>query len=84
MDFMHSQMETVKEVRPTRFLGVPRIWEKIVEKLVESERKNTGAKKILLDWAKAQAAEHKDNCIKYGPDHKPSMSYKLAHKLVLR
>ena len=30
-------LQTLVEVRPTRFLGVPRVWEKIQERLLEVE-----------------------------------------------
>ena len=32
-------LQTLVEVRPTRFLGVPRVWEKIQERLLEVEVK---------------------------------------------
>ncbi len=41
-----------------RCAGVPRVWEKIEEKLKEVGRKNTGVKKAVADWAKAAALEH--------------------------
>jgi long-chain-fatty-acid--CoA ligase ACSBG len=37
---------------------VPRVWEKIEEKLREVGKKNTGIKKTIADWAKAAALEH--------------------------
>jgi len=33
---------TLKEVRPTFFFGVPRVWEKIQEKMVQMGRESTG------------------------------------------
>jgi long-chain-fatty-acid--CoA ligase ACSBG len=33
---------TLKEVRPTFFFGVPRVWEKIEEKMVQMGRESTG------------------------------------------
>jgi long-chain-fatty-acid--CoA ligase ACSBG len=33
---------TLKEVRPTFFFGVPRVWEKIQEKMVQMGREVTG------------------------------------------
>ena len=38
--------------------GVPRVWEKIEEKLLEVGRNNRGIKKAVADWAKAAALEH--------------------------
>ena len=32
-------LQTLVEVRPTRFLGVPRVWEKIQERLLEVDVK---------------------------------------------
>eukprot|EP01094_Clydonella_sp_ATCC50884_P019261 TRINITY_DN3725_c0_g1_i1.p1 TRINITY_DN3725_c0_g1~~TRINITY_DN3725_c0_g1_i1.p1 ORF type:complete len:702 (+),score=264.25 TRINITY_DN3725_c0_g1_i1:35-2107(+) len=44
--------DTLREVRPTKFMAVPRVWEKIEEKLREVGAANTGLKKMLGDWAK--------------------------------
>ncbi|KAL7573873.1 hypothetical protein ACA910_012441 [Epithemia clementina (nom. ined.)] len=46
---------TLKEVRPTIFFGVPRVWEKIYEKLQEVAKSTTGIKKVLSTWAKSEA-----------------------------
>jgi long-chain-fatty-acid--CoA ligase ACSBG len=43
---------TLKDVRPTIFFGVPRVWEKIQEKMIEIGRSTTGIKKQLATWAK--------------------------------
>lgn len=48
---------TLKDVRPTFFFGVPRVWEKIQEKMVEIGRSNTGLKKSLADLAKGLGLE---------------------------
>jgi long-chain-fatty-acid--CoA ligase ACSBG len=37
---------TLRDVQPTVFLGVPRVWEKIQEKLLEIGASVTGAKKV--------------------------------------
>jgi long-chain-fatty-acid--CoA ligase ACSBG len=50
-----SLAQTLKEVRPTTFFGVPRVWEKFYEKLMEIAKSSTGIKKSLSTWAKAQA-----------------------------
>ena len=48
----------MKQARPTRFVGVPRVWEKIKEKMVEVEAQASPVKKAVLRWAKAAALEH--------------------------
>mmetsp|Transcript_24945 Transcript_24945/g.34928 ORF Transcript_24945/g.34928 Transcript_24945/m.34928 type:complete len:654 (+) Transcript_24945:87-2048(+) len=52
-----SLVATLKDVRPTLFLGVPRVWEKIQEKMVEVGKNITGWKKSLSDWAKQKGLE---------------------------
>ena len=44
--------------RTSRFLGVPRVWEKIEEGVKEAGKDTAGIKKAILDWAKRQAMEH--------------------------
>ncbi len=44
----------LREVRPTIFLAVPRVWEKIQAKIVEAGSKNTGLKKKIGAWARKQ------------------------------
>eukprot|EP00397_Hematodinium_sp_SG-2012_P003901 GEMP01003911.1.p1 GENE.GEMP01003911.1~~GEMP01003911.1.p1 ORF type:complete len:771 (+),score=134.67 GEMP01003911.1:151-2463(+) len=45
-------------VRPSVFFGVPRVWEKITEKLKAIGAKTTGLKKAISSWAKATATKH--------------------------
>ncbi|XP_063864426.1 long-chain-fatty-acid--CoA ligase ACSBG2-like isoform X2 [Scylla paramamosain] len=47
-----SLLQTLLEVQPTRFMGVPRVWEKMYEKMQEAEASVGGLKKIILLWAK--------------------------------
>jgi len=47
-----SLVETLVAVRPTVFLGVPRVWEKIEEKMRAIGKANTGLIKKIGDWAK--------------------------------
>ncbi|KAG5887359.1 hypothetical protein JTB14_018374 [Gonioctena quinquepunctata] len=51
-------VDTLKEVRPTKFLGVPRVWEKIHEKMMAVAAQNGYLKKIIATWAKQQALQH--------------------------
>lgn len=46
--------DNLKEVRPTIFLAVPRVWEKIQAKIVAAASANTGLKKKIGAWARAQ------------------------------
>jgi long-subunit acyl-CoA synthetase (AMP-forming) len=48
--------ETLKEVRPTLFLTVPRIWEKMQE-AIEDKLKQTGSpmKNHIIKWAKKKS-----------------------------
>jgi long-chain-fatty-acid--CoA ligase ACSBG len=43
---------TMKDVKPTFFFGVPRVWEKIFEKMKQIGGRTTGVQKIIADWAK--------------------------------
>lgn len=44
--------ENLREVRPTIFLAVPRVWEKIQAKMQAAGAKNTGLKKKIAAWAR--------------------------------
>ena len=76
----------MKQARPTRFVGVPRVWEKIKEKMVEVEAQASPVKKAVLRWAKAAASEHHQQVmsgkVEYGVEN-GSLKYRIAHKLVL-
>jgi len=45
--------DTLVAVKPTLFLGVPRVWEKVAEGVRAVGKANKGAKKAIGDWAKA-------------------------------
>lgn len=53
--------ETLREVRPTSFLGVPRVWEKMQERMKEIGAKTTGLRKKVADWAKGLGLEASRN-----------------------
>lgn len=72
---------TLAAARPTRFFGVPRVWEKIQESMVAAGKGNKGLKLALVKWAKAKgleghAAGGLDGSGKYPP------FYGLADKLI--
>ena len=72
---------TLKEVRPTVFFGVPRVWEKIYDKLQEVAKTSTGLKKMLSTWAKSQAAAHWESK-EFGSTTQSPFLYFLAQKLL--
>jgi long-chain-fatty-acid--CoA ligase ACSBG len=45
---------TLKDVKPTLFLGVPRVWEKLMDAMKAVGAKNTGLKKKIAEWAKCK------------------------------
>jgi len=53
-----SLVSTLQAARPTVFMGVPRVWEKINEKLVSIGRKSGSLKKYIANWAKEVSLHH--------------------------
>lgn len=49
---------TLKEVRPTSFLGVPRVWEKMQEKMKAIGAKSSPFRKRIADWAKSVGLQY--------------------------
>jgi long-chain-fatty-acid--CoA ligase ACSBG len=64
------------------FLGVPRVWEKIAEKLKAIGAKTKGFKKTMATWAKRLSLEHQNNC-QLGHDGYAPFGFSLANSLVL-
>lgn len=64
MLFQGSLVSTLQAARPTVFLGVPRVWEKINEKLVSIGRKSGALKKYIGDWAKEVGLHHYEEAMK--------------------
>ena len=72
---------TLKEVRPTVFFGVPRVWEKIYDKMQEVAKSTTGIKKIISTWAKKKSTKYWVNH-QYGGNMKKPFMYGLSAKLL--
>lgn len=49
---MEKLPDNLREIRPTAFLGVPRVWEKIQAKIVEAGAKNPPIKKAIAKFAR--------------------------------
>lgn len=58
-----SLVRTMQEAQPTRFMGVPRVFEKIQERLMSISAQTTGVKKMLSNWAKDVALQHHMNSL---------------------
>ncbi|OQV24216.1 Long-chain-fatty-acid--CoA ligase ACSBG2 [Hypsibius exemplaris] len=46
-------VDTLKDARPTGFIGVPRVWEKMEEKMKAVSRGNSSTKQWIAKWAKS-------------------------------
>lgn len=71
--------DNLREVRPTMFVGVPRVWEKIQAKMVAAGAQNSGLKKKIAAWARTKGlakAYARQN------GEAPPTFFSLAHKLV--
>ncbi|MGD9331436.1 MAG: AMP-binding protein [Desulfobacterales bacterium] len=71
--------ENLREVRPTLFVGVPRVWEKIQAKMVAAGAQNPPLKKKIAAWARGKGLAGA-----YARQEGQSLPgfYGLAHKLV--
>jgi len=73
---------TLKDVRPTFFFGVPRVWEKIQEKMASLGRSTTGIKKSLSTWAK-NTGTAKSQAAQFGAKGGKPWGYGCANSIVL-
>ncbi|WP_109484722.1 AMP-dependent synthetase/ligase [Occallatibacter savannae] len=71
--------QAMKEIRPTVFVGVPRVYEKI-RQAVEQKSSASPIKKRLLAWALKTGSHHSDTV--YDGRQPSSLAWKLANKLV--
>jgi long-chain acyl-CoA synthetase len=71
--------QAMKEVRPTVFVGVPRVYEKI-HQAVEQKAALSPIKSRLLAWALGVGSHHRDTV--YRGAQPTSLRWKLANKLI--
>jgi len=76
---------TLREALPTIFLGVPRVWEKFQEKMVEIGQSNKGLRRQIGQWAK-KTGLNRNKAVLDGAtsDKADSLSYKIANKMVFQ
>ncbi|XP_030583871.1 long-chain-fatty-acid--CoA ligase ACSBG2 [Archocentrus centrarchus] len=80
-----SLVETLKEARPTAFMGVPRVWEKMQEKMKAVGAKSSAVRRKVAAWAKDVGL--RTNLSKMNQNATPggtSVSYQIAKQLVFK
>lgn len=75
-----SLLNSLVVARPTAFLGVPRVWEKIHEKMMAVARSNGPIKTWIATWAKTHGLQYNMNKMN-GMDYK-SWGYVFAKAIV--
>ncbi len=75
--------DNLKEIQPTIFFGVPRIWEKFHAGISGKLAQATGAKKALVDWARRVGTRVSALRMRgHEPKGLLAAEYKLAKRLV--
>uniref|UniRef100_A0A8C1LYJ0 long-chain-fatty-acid--CoA ligase n=1 Tax=Cyprinus carpio TaxID=7962 RepID=A0A8C1LYJ0_CYPCA len=77
-----SLANTLREVRPTSFLGVPRVWEKMQEAMKSAGAKSSITKKKIADWAKGIGFQASYNAM--NGDSSVPWGFTLANALVFK
>ncbi|KAI4825842.1 hypothetical protein KUCAC02_021507 [Chaenocephalus aceratus] len=77
-----SLITTLREVCPTSHMGVPRVWEKMMEKMKQAISECGYVKKKLVTWAMSVSLEANQKCSQTDDD-KPFL-FTLADSLVLQ
>ena len=73
-------LDNIQHFRPTRFMGVTRIFEKIEEGIKKKGADTKGLKRMVADWAKNQSLHHHKQ-EESGKPHS-SIGYTVAKKLI--
>ncbi|XP_073688870.1 long-chain-fatty-acid--CoA ligase ACSBG2-like [Garra rufa] len=77
-----SLANTLREVRPTSFMGVPRVWEKMQEAMKSAGAKSSITKKKIADWAKGIGLQASYNAM--DGDSSVPWGFTLANALVFK
>ena len=77
-----SLLTTLKEVKPTLFFGVPRVWEKIQDNLEKVIKGITGSKLQLFNWSRKVTG--RKIRADFAQETSSHLAYNLAKKLVIK
>ncbi|MBN1209419.1 MAG: long-chain fatty acid--CoA ligase [Myxococcaceae bacterium] len=82
-DSLESVPQNLKEVRPTLFFGVPRVWEKFKAKAEEGMRSQPALRQKVLAWARGVATQYHTLALRHEKVPVPlELQYQLARRLV--
>lgn len=68
------------EVRPHRFLGVPRVWEKMQTRILDLEARAAGSRRWLMRWARSIG---RTAAVAQEKGRRPPLLWPLADRIVL-
>lgn len=77
-----SLVTTMKEVQPTGFLGVPRVWEKMQEKMKATSAKASVLKRKVAQWARGVGLQASYNLM--NSTNSVPWGFTLANNLVFK
>ncbi|XP_060702105.1 long-chain-fatty-acid--CoA ligase ACSBG2 isoform X1 [Hemiscyllium ocellatum] len=77
-----SLVTTMREVRPTAFMGVPRVWEKMQEKMKTIGAKSSTVRRKVASWAKDVGL--KTNLNRMRGNNAVSFNFRVANELVFK
>ncbi|XP_076860414.1 long-chain-fatty-acid--CoA ligase ACSBG2 isoform X2 [Brachyhypopomus gauderio] len=80
-----SLVNTLREVRPTAFMGVPRVWEKMQEKMKSVGAKSSTLRRKVASWAKDVGLHTNLSRMERNGSVAPApLNYRVAKRLVFR
>uniref|UniRef100_A0A8C1IQ10 Long-chain-fatty-acid--CoA ligase ACSBG2 n=1 Tax=Cyprinus carpio TaxID=7962 RepID=A0A8C1IQ10_CYPCA len=80
-----SLANTLREIRPTAFMGVPRVWEKMQEKMKSIGAKSSTVRRKVASWAKDVGLQTNLNKMELnGNLSRKPLNFRLAKCLVFR
>ncbi|XP_049495685.1 long-chain-fatty-acid--CoA ligase ACSBG2-like isoform X2 [Panthera uncia] len=75
-------INTLQEVKPTAFLGVPRIWEKMQERIKETGAKFSSLRKKVFSWGRVIGFKINTKGMLGHRTHDTPISYRMSKALV--